>query len=255
MIESIVDIATPAGTMDAFVTHPAENGPFPAVVVFMDVWGLREELFDIARKIAVVGFHCTVPNMYYRQGRVRFDYRDERGRMRSFSALPVADQERVRNQRKSLTDEMPVEDVRSVLDFLAPQRAVKDGPKGSLGYCLGGRHAFCVAGAYPDDFRASASLHGTYLVSDGPLSADKHADKYRGEIYCGFAEHDEYAAPPIVAALATALEGRPNVRYRYRVHPGATHGYALPDRDIFNKQAANRDWEIIFAMFRRVLGG
>jgi carboxymethylenebutenolidase len=37
------------------------------------------------------------------------------------------------------------------------------------------------------------------------------------------------------------------------VHPGADHGYPLPDRDVFDKRAANRDWEIIFAMFRRCL--
>jgi len=43
------------------------------------------------------------------------------------------------------------------------------------------------------------------------------------------------------------------VDYCYEVHPGAEHGYALPDRDIHDKRAANRDWEVIFAMFRRQL--
>jgi hypothetical protein len=28
----------------------------------------------------------------------------------------------------------------------------------------------------------------------------------------------------------------------------------LPDRDVYDRQAANRDWEYIFAMFRRQLG-
>jgi carboxymethylenebutenolidase len=253
MIESMVDIQMPAGRMDAFVTYPEEGGPFAAVVLFMDIWGLREELFDIARKLAVVGYHCTVPNLYYRHGKVRFEVRDEHGRMKSMATLPAAEQERMRTQRRSLTDEMVVEDVKSVLDFLRTQ-PVKNGPKGSVGYCMGGRHALCVAAAYPDDFRATVSLHGTTLVSDAPLSADKLADRYRGEIYCGFAEHDEYAPPTTIASLAHALEGRRDVRHRYRVHPGTTHGYALPDRDIFDKQAANRDWEIIFPMFRRVLG-
>ena len=41
--------------------------------------------------------------------------------------------------------------------------------------------------------------------------------------------------------------------YIYEVHPGAEHGYALPDRDIHDQRAANRDWELIFAMFRRQL--
>ena len=41
------------------------------------------------------------------------------------------------------------------------------------------------------------------------------------------------------------------VHYRFTVHPGAEHGYALPDRDIHDKRAATRDWERIFAMCHR----
>ena len=50
MIESIIEIPTADGRMDAFVAHPEEGGPFPAVIVLMDIWGLREELFDVARR-------------------------------------------------------------------------------------------------------------------------------------------------------------------------------------------------------------
>jgi carboxymethylenebutenolidase len=254
MIESMTEIVTRAGRMDAFVTHPEGDGPFPAVVLFMDIWGLREELFDIARKIAVVGYHCTVPNLYYRQGKVRLAVFGEDGRMKSFAALPTQQQQRIVAQRRSLTDEMVVEDVNSVLAFFKTQ-SVKSGAKGSIGYCMGGRHALCVAAAYPDDFRATASLHGTTLVSDTRGSPHRLADAYRGEIYCGFGERDEHASPATVAALSTALEGRPTVRYSYRVHPGAEHGYALPDRDVHDKQAANRDWEAIYGMYGRVLNG
>jgi dienelactone hydrolase len=72
-------------------------------------------------------------------------------------------------------------------------------------------------------------------------------DRFRGELYCGFAEKDPNAAPPTRQALSEALSGCP-VDYSYEVHPGAEHGYALPDRDIHDKRAANRDWELIFAI-------
>ena len=55
MIEKHVEISTADGRMDAFVTHPDTDGPFPAVIVLMDIWGLREELFDVARRFATVG--------------------------------------------------------------------------------------------------------------------------------------------------------------------------------------------------------
>ena len=52
-----------------------------------------------------------------------------------------------------------------------------------------------------------------------------------GQLYCGFAEKDPNASPPIRQALSEAFAGCP-VDYRFEVHPGAEHGYALPDRDI-----------------------
>jgi dienelactone hydrolase len=41
------------------------------------------------------------------------------------------------------------------------------------------------------------------------------------------------------------------VRYRFTVHPATEHGYSLLDRDVHDKQAAARDWELVFAMFQR----
>lgn len=253
MIESTIEIGMPDGLMDAFVTYPEEGGPFPGVVVFMDIWGLREELFDVARRIATVGYYCIVPNGYYRQGRVRFDCRNDKGQMISIDLLPQTVQDNVREQMLRLTDEMVVDDAGRIADFLTSQ-PVAQGALGTVGYCMGGRHALCVAGAHPERFQANVSLHGTRLVTDAPTSPHRFADRFRGEIYCGFAEHDSLAPPSTIDALQKALGGRSNVRYQARVHPKTVHGYSLPDRDLFDKQAANRDWEAIFALFRRRLG-
>ena len=45
---------------------------------------------DVARRVATVGYYCMVPNLYYRQGRIRHEFRDERGRMISLGALGFA---------------------------------------------------------------------------------------------------------------------------------------------------------------------
>ena len=253
MIERFADIATADGRMDAFVVHPEQGGPFPSVLILMDVWGLREELYDIARRVAAAGYHCTVPNFWYRRGKVRFEYRNEKGQMRSLVDLPEEVQNEIRDNARLVTDRMAVSDIGAVLKFLDGNSAVRPGPKGSLGYCLGGRLALAAAAEYPDVFRASASLHGTTLVSDAPDSPHRFVDRMRGEIYCGFAEKDPWAPPSTIATLAKLFDGRDNVRYRAIVHPGTVHGYALPDRDIFHKASAEQDWENIFAMFRRVL--
>ena len=98
---------------------------------------------------------------------------------------------------------------------------------------------------FPDARYAIASsdtLHGP-----APL---RLASRFRGEIYCGFAEHDRHMTLPQIEEMAALMQPHP-VKYGYAVHAGAIHGYSLPQRDVYDKAAAERDWERIFAMFHR----
>lgn len=253
MMEKMVEVPTADGRMDAFVVHPDEGGPFPSVFILMDIWGLREELYDVARHVAMAGYHCILPDFWYRRGKVRFEYRNAQGKMRSLLDLPQQVQNEIRDNARLVTDRMAVLDIGAVLKFLDGEPAARPGPKGSVGYCLGGRLALAAAVEYPDTFRASASLHGTTLVSDAADSPHRFVSRMRGEVYCGFAEKDQWAPPSTIETLENLFNSRDNARYRAIVHPGTVHGYALPDRDIFHKASANRDWEHIFAMFRRQL--
>jgi carboxymethylenebutenolidase len=250
MKERVAGIATTDGRMKTFITHPEQDGPFPAVVLYMDFWGVREELFDIARKIGTVGYYCMVPDFYYRQGEIHNQRRNAEGRMISLDRLDEETRKAFLAPLAKLSNQMAMEDTAALLDFVAKGEPVRPGAKGSIGYCLGGRLVMCAAGHFPDHFRASASLHGSALVSDAADSPHRMTDKFRGELYCGFAEHDPYTSPATVNTLQASMRNGP-VKYFYEIHRGAEHGYALPDRDIHDKRAANRDWELIFAMFRR----
>ena len=75
MKEQTLQVKTPDGTMETFLAMPDSDGPFPPVVLFMDVWGMREQLRDLARFAAAEGFACAVPSLYYRNGGVHFDHR------------------------------------------------------------------------------------------------------------------------------------------------------------------------------------
>jgi carboxymethylenebutenolidase len=248
--EDTIDIPTAAGKMETFISRPEQGGPFPAVILYMDVWGIREVLFDLARRVATVGYYVLVPDLYYRQGRIRTNYRDERGRAISLKNLTAEQQEAVLAPQKKLTDAMTVEDTGAILKFLDGQTDAKPGPIGGFGYCMGGRQVLQSAAAYPERMRASASLHGTTLISDKPDSAHVGIKKFQGEVYCGFAETDAYAPLPMVEEWNRLMKSSP-AKYYGEIHKGAEHGYALPDRDLFDKRGAERDWELIFAMFHR----
>lgn len=250
MKERLLQLPADGATLPVFVTHPEQNGPFPAVILYMDFWGVREELYDLARRIATVGYYCMVPDFYYRQGTVRTAYRDAHGKMLSFHLLSEVQQQAALAPMHKLTDEMVMDDTGVILDFLNSDGAASEGPMGCIGYCQGGRHVVQAGARYADRFRAMASMHPTSLVTDSVNSPHLLIPQLRGEIYFGLAELDRHSPPAMVAALGKALNGR-EVRHHIEVHQGADHGYALPDRDIHDKRAALRDWEMIFAMLGR----
>jgi len=250
MIDRFVTVPTKAGVMECFVSHPEENAPFPAVVLYMDIWGVREELYDVARRVASVGYYVILPDLYYRQGKVRQAFYDAEGKQRSFQALSPEEQQQVLQPLFALKDEMVLEDTAALIDFLGKGEAVKAGPMGCYGYCLGGRLILRVAGAFPDRFKASAGMHGTDIVTEGPDSAHLAAVTAQGEIYMGYGELDKFSTPPVIETMRQTLSNR-GFRYRYAVHKNIHHGYGLPDRDVYDTASTNRDWENIFAMFHR----
>lgn len=251
MIGKDLVIPTPDGMMDAYAAHPDDGGPFPLVVLFMDVWGLREELFAIARDVAAKGYYCVVPNLFYREGKVRYEKRNAQGKMVSFTALPPEKQAEMMGRSAKVDRARSRTDIAAILDFCRGE-PVKGGPAGSAGFCLGGRAAFYAGQEFPR-FRANASLHGTWLIKDSPDSPHLFIGRMRGEMYCGFGALDRFATPEIIETLDRAFAANPNVTYRRHVHAGADHGYSLPDRDIHAAEATALDWQEIFAMFDREL--
>ena len=74
MIEKNIKVRTRAGQMHAFTARPDVVEPVSAVIFFMDAPGFRPELEDMARRIALAGYYCILPDLYYRMGTIRLDY-------------------------------------------------------------------------------------------------------------------------------------------------------------------------------------
>lgn len=248
------DFQVPAadGAMPTFVVSAAQNRPLPLVILYMDVWGIREELRQIARDVAARGYCCALPDLFYRAGTVRHEFRDANGRMITLEKLSAADKERVRAPLRNLTDPMVMRDTDKIIGFACEQGLASGRRVAVIGYCMGGRHALMAAGTFPDEVCAAVCLHGSSLVADGPGSPHRIAAKAKGEIYCGFAEGDRFATPAIVRSIEMEMQ-RAGVSYCFKVHAGADHGYALPDRDLYDREATRQDWEAVGAMLQRRL--
>jgi carboxymethylenebutenolidase len=242
MIERDVDIRTPDGSMNSFVVHPEEGGPFPVVLFYMDAPGKREELHDMARRIATVGYYVVLPNLYYRTTREFVMVRDEAGFKRMFEMM------------RTLSNELIVRDTAALLEFVDSEPQAKARSLGAVGYCMSGPFVLAAAAEFPDRVLCAASIYGAGLVTDRPDSAHLMASRVRGEMYFACAEIDKYAPRTQIEVLEAHLKTT-GINYRLEWYPGAEHGFAFPQRQgIYHKASAERHWERLFALFRRNLG-
>src|SRR5919202_1957727 len=69
MQTTTVQVPTADGTADAYLVRPDGDGPHPAVLMFMDAFGLRPRLEEMADRIAERGYAVLAPNLFYRAGR------------------------------------------------------------------------------------------------------------------------------------------------------------------------------------------
>jgi carboxymethylenebutenolidase len=245
MIEATLDINTADGPMETFICHPERGGPFPAVFFLMDAPGIREELRDMTRRLATVGYYVLLPNLYYRAGRDTIFGDDvlEAG---------SAERERMRAIRTKMTIPPVMQDVAAMLAFVDRQDVVKPGAVGCHGYCMSGPYALAAAARYPDRITAAASFYGTWLVSEAEESPHRSLGNVKGELYIACAEHDDLAPLPMVAELQSLFK-QAGVAGELEIYPGVHHGFAFPQRWCYDKPAAERHWERLLALYRRRL--
>ena len=243
MIEQHIDIPSADGSMNSFVVHPEEGGPFPVVLFYMDAPGKREELHDMARRIAAVGYYVVLPNLYYRRTRdFVLKERTEAAMGHMFKLMG------------SLDAHSTWVDTAAMLQFVDAQPQVDAMRVGAVGYCMGGPFVVWAGAAFPDRLRCVASIHGANMATDKPDSPHLVAAKLQCESYFACAETDVWAPPAHIEKLQASLLAA-GVRHRIEWYPGVEHGFVFPQRvPIYNQAAAERHWERLFALLARTLG-
>src|SRR3954468_24722009 len=242
MIDQQVEIPTKDGKTTTFITHPERGGPFPVIIFYMDAPAIREELRDMARRLGTAGYYVMLPNMYYRAGVM------ELGPINPDPESP--ERKKMFELMHSLTIPLVMEDTKALLAYAETQQAANTKIIGTVGYCMSGRYAVNAATHFPDRVKAAASIYGVQLATDQPDSPHLAAGKTKAELYFGCAETDVYAPPEIIAKVQDGMKG---TRNEVEVYPGTHHGFAFPKRPIYNRDAAERHWERLLALYRRNL--
>lgn len=244
MIECQLDIKTKDGATTTFIVHPERGGPHPVILFFMDAPAIREELRDMARRLATAGYYVMLPNLYYRKG------------VMELADLPPVPQDqamqRMFDLMYSLTIDLVMDDAEALLDFAAADPAARDAVVGTLGYCMSGQYAINAAARFPERVNAAASIYGTSLVTDKGDSPHLAAERADAELYFACAEIDRWAPLEMVEALSSAVADD-NIKAEVELYPGVEHGFAFPQRAAYNKEAAERHWERILSLYARRL--
>jgi carboxymethylenebutenolidase len=126
------------------------------LILYMDAFGPRTALDEVAERMAASGYLVLVPDLFYRSGSYGpFDaktaFKDEKtgGQIRAMIG--------------ALSQAMTQADSGSFIEALTDAGAI--GPIGTVGYCMGGGRAMNAAAAYPNRIKAAASFHGGNLAN------------------------------------------------------------------------------------------
>ena len=191
-------------TVNGILYTPAGKGPFPALIVIHEWWGLNDWVKQQAGKLADQGYVVLAIDLY-------------RGK--------VADNPDLAHElMRGLAEDRATRDLRAAYDFLAAQGNVKKERIGSIGWCMGGGYALDTALAEPQ-LAATVINYGHLATEPSELK------KINAPILGLFGGQDRGITPDDVKKFQQAMEGL-GKKIEVKIYPDAGHAFENPN----NKQ-------------------
>jgi carboxymethylenebutenolidase len=241
----MIDVATPDGVADCYLTQPDDGATHRGVLFVIDAIGLRDQIKQMADRIAAKGYVVLAPNIFYRAGRAPIwpdvNLADPDARAEFMNTL--------RPLMSALTPEAAAADGGA---YLAKLAELTDGRVGITGYCMGGRLGWQIAASYPDRVAALGGFHTGGMVTESDDSPHLRAPEVKATVYWGFADNDGSMTPENIATLDTAMDDA-GISYTTEVYAGAAHGYTMADQGAYNEAASERHSDALFDLLGRAL--
>lgn len=214
-----------------FLAQPEGKGPYPAIVVIQEWWGLNDWIKHNAEHFAKQGFVALAPDLY--RGKVATD-------MKTASAL-----------MKGMPNDRAVRDLKAAVTALADMPNVNKNKIGSIGWCLGGGLSLQLAVADPQ-VHACAMCYGRVITEPDELKTLK------APVLGIFGENDKGIPPDSVRAFEKALKSVGGTVEKIIIYPDAGHGFMRPPtadqpNGAYNEAAAKDAWTRIDAFFQKTL--
>lgn len=230
-------------TMGGYLARPADGVARPAVLVFMEIFGVNSHIRDVTERVAREGYVALAPDFFHRTGPGADYGYDQTGFTEGIKLLGALK-----------ADEL-VADARAALSFLKRQNYVKGDKLGAMGFCIGGHVTYLTA--CETGIKAAASFYGGGIAKEqGPGGAPStvgRTSNITGKVLCLFGEKDPLIPASEIEAIRAELQ-KNKVRNEIVVYPGADHGFFCDQRGTYDKKAADDAWAKVKKLFAEELG-
>ena len=238
-----VNIPAEGGSFGGYVARPADGGPSPAVVVFMEIFGINSHIRDVCERLAREGYVVAAPDYFHRTHPGFEVGYDDAGFAKGMEALNALD-----------ADQM-IADTRATLAYLRGRSDVRGDRIGAMGFCIGGHMTYLAA--CETDVAAAASFYGGGVAGPqgpgGKASTVGRTSGIRGRLLCLFGGKDAFIPLDQVEAVRQALK-EAGTDHEVVVYDDCDHGFFCDQRDSYDANAAGDAWERVKKLFSETLG-
>jgi carboxymethylenebutenolidase len=237
-------ITIPVGNspMGAYVARPVDDGKYPGVLVFQEIFGVNHHIRSVTDRVAAEGYVAIAPEIFHRTAPGLEVGYDEAGMQRGMPLMMQAKASEV------------IADAAATIDALKKRPDVGGRGIGAMGFCFGGHVTYLAACELP--IAAAASFYGGGVAVGAPgnegLPTVERSSTIRGKILCLFGEKDGYITPDQVEKIKKELE-RHHVRHEVIVYPNVGHGFFCDERPDYSKSAASDAWRRVKDLLREEL--
>ena len=239
-----VQISSDAGAFAGYLARPEGDEVLPAVIVYMEIFGVNSHIRDVTERVAAEGYVAIAPDYFHRTGPgVELGY-DDAGMAEGMKLLGGLQ-----------ADEM-VADAEATLAYLRGRSDVRADRIGAMGFCIGGHMTYLTACA--TDVQVSAPFYGGGIAAPqgpgGGPSTLSRTSGIKGAILCLFGGQDAMIPADQVEAVRNAITDA-GIRGEVAVYDDADHGFHCDQRDSYNAAAAQDAWQRVTALFASELKG
>ena len=225
--EETVSFPSGAEKASGLLVTPTGKGPFPAVIVIQEWWGLDNWVKDQARALAREGYVALAVDLY-------------RGKVTS-------NPDEAHQLMNGLAPDRALRDLKAALTYLQGRPDVKRDRIGSIGWCMGGRYSLALATEEPR-LAAAVAYYGAPPTDPAAIA------RIKAPVLGNFGGDDKGPSPEQVKAFEAAMKAAGKA-VDLKIYEGAPHAFANVNNPWKGyREAAARDaWARTTAFFAQHL--